>query len=148
MTKRGTTEGTTENAVARRLRELGAHLVLIRMANAGQIVDVHCEMPKCYCTQGKKHFDERSAHSPKWKLSVDHYPKLKSEGGLLDPWNVRIGHVLCNNVDYGWRSRINTMLKKGRSLEEIAEALNRKRIPRPHGTPSWSAANVRKHFVS
>jgi hypothetical protein len=56
--------------------------------------------------------------------------------------------VLCNNVDYGRRSQINAMLKKGKCLEEIAEALNSKGIQRPPGTPAWSAANVRKAFIS
>lgn len=40
------------------------------------------------------------------------------------------------------------MLEKGMSLEEIAENLNRKGIPGPHGQGTWSAAGVRKAFVS
>jgi recombinase len=40
------------------------------------------------------------------------------------------------------------MLEKGMSLEEIAENLNRKGIHRPHGSATWSAANVRKAFAS
>ncbi len=40
------------------------------------------------------------------------------------------------------------MLEKGMSLEEIAEDLNRKGIRRPHGSVTWTAANVRKAFVS
>jgi hypothetical protein len=34
------------------------------------------------------------------------------------------------------------------SLDEIAEDLNRKRVRAPHGSGSWSAATVRKAFVS
>jgi hypothetical protein len=41
-----------------------------------------------------------------------------------------------------------TMLKKGMSLEEIAENLNRKRVPPKHGAGRWSAASVRKAYVS
>jgi hypothetical protein len=143
----GPTKGIIDKRVVERLSSLGAHRVLLRMAAAGQIIDVQCEMPKCFCPRGRRHFDERSDTS-KWKLSVDHYPKLKSEGGSLVPWNVRIGHVHCNNVDYGWRSRINALLKRGKSLEEIAQTLNRRGIARPHGTSAWSAVNVRQAFVS
>jgi Recombinase len=70
------------------------------------------------------------------------------DGGRLDPWNVRLGHVLCNRYDYGWRVRIRTMLEKGKSLEAIAEGLNRKGIRRPHGSPRWTAASVRQALVS
>jgi hypothetical protein len=48
----------------------------------------------------------------------------------------------------GWRMKIKAMLAKGMALEEIAESLNRKGVPTPHGGPRWSAATVRKAFVS
>jgi len=134
--------------VAAELKRIGAHRVFVRMAKAGQIIDIRCETPKCYCPKGRGWFDERTAASRDWMASADHYPKLASAGGTLDPWNVRLSHVLCNGEDHGWRSRINAMLRKGKSLEEIAEALNRKQIPRPHGTSGWSAKSVRKEFVS
>jgi hypothetical protein len=105
-------------------------------------------MPQCYCHKGRKYFDENSHPPTKWAPSADHYPRLKAQGGHLRPGNVRIGHVLCNRRDYGWRKRITTMLAQGKSLEEIAERLNRKGIPRPHGHGRWSAATVRKAFVS
>lgn len=56
--------------------------------------------------------------------------------------------MLCNREDYGWRSRINTLLRKGESLEGIAEDLNKKRVRAPHGRNTWTAATVRKAFVS
>ena len=40
------------------------------------------------------------------------------------------------------------MLEKGMSLEEIAEKLNEKAVRVPHGMGRWSAATVRKAFVS
>ncbi len=40
------------------------------------------------------------------------------------------------------------MLGKRMSLEEIAEALNVKKVPTIHGTNRWTAASVRKAFVS
>jgi hypothetical protein len=44
--------------------------------------------------------------------------------------------------------RINAMLGKGMSLEEIAEQLNADKVPTIHGTNRWTAASVRKAFVS
>lgn len=38
--------------------------------------------------------------------------------------------------------------REGQSLAEIAEALNRKSIPPAHGTNRWTAAMVRKAYVS
>ena len=118
------------------------------MAERGQIVELRCEMPKCYCHKGRGHFDPRSTPLTDWAPSPDHYPRLKADGGQLDPWNVRLAHVYCNRLDYGWRMRIRRMLEKKMSLEEIAEELNRKRVRRPHGSSTWTAAAVRKAFVS
>ena len=73
---------------------------------------------------------------------------LKADGGHLDPWNVRLAHVLCNRMDYGWRMSIRRMIEKKMSLEEIAEDLNRRGIRRPHGSATWSATTVRRAFVS
>ena len=44
--------------------------------------------------------------------------------------------------------RIRTLLAKGKSLAEIAEALNSKGVPPAHGTNRWTAAMVRKAYVS
>jgi len=90
----------------------------------------------------------RSRRRTKWAPSPDHYPILKSAGGHLVPENVRLSHVWCNNRDYGWRKQIGTLLAKGKSLEEIAETLNRKDVPPAHGTNRWTAAMVRKAYVS
>jgi hypothetical protein len=88
-------------------------------------------------------------HPPtNWAPSADHYPVPKAAGGQLKPWNVRLAHVMCNREDHSWRTRINTLLRKGESLEGIAEDLNRKRVKAPHGRNTWTAATVRKAFVS
>ena len=118
------------------------------MAQRGQIIELRCEMPMCYCHKGRGYFDPRSTPLTAWAPSPDHYPRLKADGGRLVPWNVRLAHVLCNREDYGWRMRIRRKLEKGMSLEEIAENLTRKRVRRPHGTSEWSATAVRKAFVS
>ena len=99
-------------------------------------------MPKCYCHKGRGPFDPRSTPLTDWAPSPDHYPQLKKDGGRLDPWNVRLSHVLCNREDYGWRMRIRGMLERKMSLEDIAEELNQQGVRTPHGSAKWSAATV------
>lgn len=70
------------------------------------------------------------------------------DGGKLTADNVRLGHRLCNRRDYGWRTKINAMLAKRMSLEEIATHLNAQEVPPIHGTNRWTATSVRKAFVS
>jgi len=108
---------------------------------------VRCEMPQCYCSRGRRHFDAISPGAD-WMPTADHYPRLKMHGGRLTPDNVRLAHRVCNQRDYLWRTRINAMLGKRMSLEDIAETLNAKKVPTIHGTNRWTAASVRKAFVS
>jgi hypothetical protein len=139
-----------EDSIEDQLRKLGVRRgVLVRMAQSGQIIELRCEMPKCYCHKGRGSFEKRT-HPQRsvWAPSADHYPLLKADGGELVPENVRLAHVLCNQEDYVWRGRIRRMLKKGMSLEQIAEDLTNKGIRRPHGSPKWTASTVRKAFVS
>ena len=55
-------------------------------------------------------------------------------GGRLAAENVRLAHRVCNQRDYVWRVRINAMLAKRMSLEEIAKELNERKVPAIHGT--------------
>jgi hypothetical protein len=130
-----------------KLEALGVRGILLQLARDGQIIDVRCEMPQCYSFRGRRYFEPRSAPSD-WEPTADHYPRLKAHGGHLTPDNVRLAHRLCNRRDYGWRMRINAMLGKRMSLEEIAEKLNADNVPTIHGTNRWTAASVRKAFVS
>jgi hypothetical protein len=141
-------EAIMGDTLADQLRAKGTRGVLVQMAQSGQIIELRCEMPKCYCPKGRGYFDPTFTPVPDWAPSPDHYPRLRKDGGHLVPWNVRLAHVRCNQLDYAWRVRINRMLEKGLSLEEIAEDLNHKGIKRPHGSATWSARNVRKAFVS
>jgi hypothetical protein len=118
------------------------------MAERGQLLELRCEMPMCYCDKGRSYFEPMASPVPLWAPTADHYPRLKADGGHLVSWNVRLSHSRCNKMDAGWRSRIRRMLEKGLSLEQIAADLNRKGIRRPHGSVTWTAANVRKAFVS
>jgi hypothetical protein len=130
-----------------KLEALEVRGILWQLARDGQIIDVRCEMPQCYCFRGRSYFEPRSGRSD-WSPTADHYPRLKMHGGHLTPDNVRLAHRVCNQRDYLWRVRINAMLGKRMSLEEIAEQLNVKRVPTIHGANRWTAASVRKAFVS
>src|SRR4051794_23944633 len=120
-------------SVADQLRALGVKGVLVQMAERGQLLALKCERPQCY-HQGRGASDRVTTPRTKWAPSPDHYPILKSAGGQLRPENVRLSHIWCNNRDYGWR----TLLAKGNSLAEIAEALNSKGVPPAHGTNRWN----------
>jgi hypothetical protein len=141
-------ESLMRATVVDRLRELGTKGVLVQMAKGGQIIELRCEMPRCYCHKGRSYFDSKSAALTPWAPSADHYPRLKADGGHLVPWNVRLAHVHCNQEDYVWRGRIRRMLEKGMSLKEIAETLNDQGIQKPWGSARWTATLVRKAFVS
>jgi catechol 2,3-dioxygenase-like lactoylglutathione lyase family enzyme len=111
------------------------------------LIDVRCEMPQCCCFRGRSYFEPRSGRSD-WSPTADHYPRLKMHGSHLTPDNVRLAHRVCNQRDYLWRVRINAMLGKRMSLEEIAEKLNVQKVPTIHCANRWTAASVRKAFVS
>lgn len=137
----------TESAL-QRLEGLGVHGILRQLARHGQIIDVRCEMPQCYCPRGRRYFDARSGRASDWEPTADHYPRLKAHGGHLTADNVRLAHRVCNRRDFTWRRKINAMLGKRMSLDEIAEELNAQEVPTIHGTNRWTAASVRKAFVS
>jgi hypothetical protein len=134
----GSQDGDGASAAGARARSLHQlHGIPLQLAKDGQILDVSCEMPQCYCFKGRRHFDPRLPMSD-WAPMADHYPRLKAQGGHLTPENVRLAHRLCNRRDYGWRMRINAMLAKRLSLEEIAARLNAKSVPAIHGTNEWT----------
>jgi hypothetical protein len=144
-----------EESVAENLKARGVKGVLLQMAKNGQILELRCEMPTCYCPKGRKRFDPwpspRHAPGHDWSPNADHYPTLKVDGGELRPWNVRLAHVFCNNTDFGWRTRIRRMLEKDPTLSfaNIAEAMNKKKdLHVPPGSGSWTAKIVRKAYVS
>jgi hypothetical protein len=140
--------GGAGGSIADQLRALGMKGVLVQMAERGQLLALKCEMPQCYHHMGRGAFDPVTTPRTKWAPSPDHYPILKSTGGHLVPENVRLSHTWCNSQDSGWRARTRTLLAKGKSLAEIAEALNRKGVAPPNGAKRWTAARVRKAYVS
>lgn len=149
------TKQDVQATVAERLKALGVKGVLIDMAKNGQILKLRCEMPTCYYPKGREDFepwpDPRLASEREWSPNADHHPTLKRDGGQLKPWNVRLAHVYCNNMDFGWRSKIRRMLEKDPtvSFAEIAEALNKKKAVRvPPPATSWTAKLVRKAYAS
>ena len=129
-----------KGTVAEKLRELGLRRVMVEMAENGQLLELACEMPTCYSPYGPRRFQFRPKTTPfpDWAPNADHYPKLKMDGGHLDPWNVRLAHVHCNQWDVAWRGRIRRILEKDewKSFEQIAEVLNHKGVQPPPGTNS------------
>jgi len=151
----GTVTPDEDLPLADRLRKRGVRGVLVTMAQHGQLLELRCEMPTCYCPQGPYKFDpwptDRTSNQRDWAPNPDHYPTLKRDKGQLKPWNVRLAHVFCNNQDYGWRMRIRAMLEDDPTMSfvAIAEALNLKRDRYvPPGANRWTAARVRKAYVS
>jgi hypothetical protein len=137
-----------DKSVADQLRSLGVKGVLVQMAERGQLLELKCEMPQCYHHKGRRAFDPLTTARTKWAPSRDHYPILKSAGGKLVPGNVRLSHTECNQRDYSRRKQIGALLAAGKPLEDIADTLNRKGVPPAHGTNQWTAAMVRKTYVS
>ena len=148
MAKAAAGGGGADSSVADELRKLGVKGVLVQMAERGQLLELKCEMPRCYHRKGRAAFDPVAKTRTKWAPSPDHYPTLKSAGGHLVPENVRLSHTECNQRDYTRRKQIGTLLAKGKSLAEIAETLNRRNVLPAHGTNRWTAAMVRKAYVS
>jgi hypothetical protein len=148
-------KGDARDELVAGMKALGVKGVLVQMAQNGQLLALSCEMPTCYCPEGREHFEPwpspRYAPGHEWSPNADHYPTLKMDGGRLRPWNVRLAHVTCNNRDFGWRTRIRQMLEEDStvSFDEIANRLNRKKEGHsPPGSDSWNAEIVRKAYVS
>ena len=118
------------------------------MARDGQLLELKCETPKCYCEQGRDFFPKPPIPDSDWDPTLDHYPILKSNGGHKEPWNVRLAHKLCNREDFAWRDRVTRMIKEHRSLQEMADELNRVGVLHPYGSGPWTAESVRATFVS
>jgi hypothetical protein len=150
MAKAADDRGGADSSVADELRKRGLKNsnILVRMAEAGQLLELKCEMPQCYHPRGRREFDPVEKQRTKWSPSRDHYPILASADGKLGPDNVRLAHTECNQRDHLRRRQIGPRLADGMSLEEIADVLNRKRIPPFHGTNRWTAPMVRKAYVS
>ena len=58
----GTPEPATdaEKTPVERLEALGVRGILWQLARDGQLIDVRCEMPQCYCYRGRSYFEPRS----------------------------------------------------------------------------------------
>jgi hypothetical protein len=52
--------GDAEKTPVERLEALGVRGILCQLARDGQIIDVRCEMPQCYCFRGRRYFEPRS----------------------------------------------------------------------------------------
>jgi hypothetical protein len=135
-------------SVEDKLKALGVKGVLREMAERGQLLELVCEMPQCYCPFGRTHFERRIIKPFDWAPSVDHYPIIKSRDGKRYAENVRLAHVLCNERDQTLRRKISDMLRMKNSLQDITDALNAMKAATLSGGFRWSPATVRRMFVS
>jgi len=69
-------EPAMNTGLAQQLVDLGVGGVLRKMAEHGQLPELRCEMPTCYCPRGRLHFERRPKTTPlpKWAPNPDHYP--------------------------------------------------------------------------
>src|SRR5688572_33390400 len=105
MAKAATTGAA--RSVVQQLEDKGVRRgILHQMAKDGQLTDLRCEMPSCYCDKGRKHFAFKTNPMHDWAPNPDHYPRLKMHGGKLTADNVRLAHVLCNDRDFAWRKGV------------------------------------------
>lgn len=144
-----TDEATKRQKIVEGLIEIGiADGVFHLMALDGQLLELKCETPRCYCERGRSYFPKPPVPDSDWDPTLDHYPILRSNGGHKDPWNVRLAHKLCNREDFAWCDRVTRMIKEHRSLAEMADELNRVGVPHPYGAGPWTAESVRSAFVA
>jgi hypothetical protein len=95
--KKASPEASVGDTAGHQLRALGARGVLVQMAQRGQIIELRCEMPKCYCHKGRGYFEPRSTPLPDWAPSPDHYPRLKADGGTSSPGTS--GSLTCSATE-------------------------------------------------
>jgi len=78
--------------------------ILVTMADRGPVSSIRCRMEECYHPIGRDRFDKKTHPPTRWAPSADHFPILKSQGGCLTEDNVRLSHILCNNLVYSLRT--------------------------------------------
>ena len=55
------TTADTAKSIVEQLEAMGMKRgILHKMAKDGQLSDLRCEMPSCYCPKGRKHFDRKT----------------------------------------------------------------------------------------
>lgn len=94
-------------AVAAQLRALGVKGILIPAAEQGYVGEFACALPECFCPAelgGRSYFEPSGTPLTHWMATIDHFPILKEDGGHKTVDNVRLGHRLCNRVDYSKRT--------------------------------------------
>src|SRR5439155_21352532 len=98
-----------EETPVEKLESLGVRRgILRRLARDGQIIDVRCEMPQCYCFRGRSYFEPISPGAD-WMPTADHYPRLKMHGGRLTPGHVPLARRVRHQREYLWRMRVDAM---------------------------------------
>ena len=90
--------------VAKSLRALGVKGgPLIKAAELGNITELRCAMPKCFCPEelgGAGWFAPRPRTWDDWEPTHEHFPIPKRDGGKATPDNTILAHRICNKLDY------------------------------------------------
>jgi hypothetical protein len=113
--------------VAEQLRALHRDGIVVTAAEQGLITELACQMPECLCPEelgGKHRFDPLPGPLSDWVPTPDHRV-LKSEGGQLTLYNVRLAHRLCNSVDYAETVGRSTEKERARVESARLAALGR-----------------------
>lgn len=133
--------------ILEKMDALGLGGLLRDMAKDGQLLTLRCEMPTCYCPEGRSHFVGVEQPMPKWAPNHEHYPLLAMHGGQRTRDNVRLSHTWCNLRDQSFRKVVGPLLNDGTSLAEIAAVLNRRKFEAPSTYGKWTARLVRSTYV-
>ena len=116
-----------------KLEALGVRGILRQLARDGQLIEVRCEMPPVLLLPGSLPL---RVEIDGFRLGADRRPLSETQDARRSPHpRQRPARAsACNQRDYIWRKKINALLGKRMSLEEIAEQLNVKKVPTIHGT--------------
>ena len=124
--------------VIARLKCLGVKGILMQAAKEGRIDALECRMERCHCPTelgGRSYFEPVNSELSDWMPTVDHFPKLKSQGGYKTLENSRLAHRLCNRIDYS--ISIGRPIK--RDLARVKAAREGARDGTWHLTVGWSS---------
>ena len=125
--------------VAEALRRFGVRGILVTAAEEGYLTELRCQMPECLCPEelgGREYFEKVTEELPQWMPSHDHI-QLKSEGGHRTVENSRLGHRLCNRVDYNK----NHGISYAKDLAS-ADAARRDALGQPQRDPSSNLSDA------
>ena len=120
-----------EKTSGERLEALGVRGILWQLARDGQIVDVRCEMPQCYCFRGRSYFDPKSTLS-EWSPTADHRDPLCLETS-------QPGVFVAGDLRHGSTKRVASAVGEGAMAASLVHSFldgnQHNRVTTPCGGP-------------